>query len=82
MVIVEFGLEFEKNFKKVKNQSIKTQIKKQIRKIISNPEIRKPMRYERKNTREFYVVPYRLAYSFIYSENKIVFIDLYHKHLQ
>jgi mRNA-degrading endonuclease RelE of RelBE toxin-antitoxin system len=79
MVIVEFDLKFQKNFKKIKNNDIQIHIKKQITKIISNPEIGKPMRYERKDTRELYISPYRLAYAYISSENKIIFLSLYHK---
>ncbi len=43
------------NFKKVSrklNLDIKIRIEKQIRKIILNPEIGKPMRHNRKGTRD------------------------------
>ena len=79
MVNVEFGPSFEKRIKKIKNYSIKEYIKKQIKKIIDNPEIGKPMRYGRKGTRELYVAPFRLSYAFVKEEGKIVFLDLYHK---
>ena len=79
MVNVEFGPSFEKILKKVKNLSVKDQLKKQIQKIIKNPEVGKPMRYARKGTRELYVAPYRLSYAWIKDEDKIVFLDLYHK---
>jgi len=79
MVIVEFGPLFEKRIGKIKNQSLKTQLKKQIEKIIDNPEIGKPMMYGRKGTRELYVAPFRLSYAYIKDENKIIFLDLYHK---
>lgn len=79
MVIVDFDYKFQKNFKKIKNKDIQTQIKKQIKKIISNPKIGKPMKYERKNTRELYISPYRIAYAYLPSENKIIFLSLYHK---
>jgi len=82
MVTVDFGSSFEKTFKKIKNLAVKTQLKKQINKIIDNPEMGKPMRYCRKGTRELYVVPFRLSYVWIKDENKIVFLDLYHKDLQ
>ena len=42
-------------------------------------KIGKPMKHGRKGTREVYVAPYRLAYSYIHSENKIIFLDIYHK---
>ena len=52
---------------------------KQIRKIIENPEIEKPMMYSRKGTIEVYVPPFRLSYAYLKDEGKIVFLDLYHK---
>ena len=73
MVIVDFDYKFQKNFKKINNKDI------QIKKIISNPKIGKPMKYERKNTRELYISPYRIAYAYLPSENKIIFLSLYHK---
>lgn len=79
MVIVEFVPSFERRLKKIKNQSLKDRLKKQIEKIIDNPEIGKPMKYQRKGTREVYVVPFRLSYAFIENDNKIIFLDLYHK---
>ena len=77
MVISEFGPQFEKRFKKIKNQSLKDKLKKQIAKVIINPEIGKPMMHSRKGTRELYVKPFRLSYAFI--DGKIIFLDFYHK---
>jgi len=37
------------------------------------------MKYERKGTREVYVGSYRLAYAFIIEEDKLIFLDFYHK---
>lgn len=79
MVISEFGPKFERDFKKIKDQASKNKLKKQIAKIIESPEIGKPMRFSRKGTREVYISPYRLSYKFIEGENKIIFLDLYHK---
>nr|WP_309250833.1 hypothetical protein [Methanosphaera stadtmanae] len=49
---------------------------------MSNPVIGKPMRHNRKGTREVYVSPFRLSY--VYEEQKdfIVFLDVYHKDKQ
>ncbi len=82
MVNIEFGPLFEKKLKKIKNYSLKDHIKKQIKKIIENPEIGKPMKYGRKGTREIYVVPFRLSYAFVMEEDKIIFLDIYHKNEQ
>ena len=79
MVTIKFEASFEKTIKKIKNLSMKIQLKKQIKKIIDNPYIGKPMRYARKSTRELYIKPLRLSYSYIKEEDKLIFIDLYHK---
>lgn len=79
MVIAEFGPLFERRVKKIKNQLLKDRLKKQIEKIIDNPEIGKPMKHGRKGTREIYVAPFRLSYAYIEKEHKLIFLDFYHK---
>ena len=79
MVIVDFDEKFKSIFSKIKNNLLKIKIKKQIVKIIQNPEIGKPMRYARKGTRELYIKPFRLSYVYIKDQNKIMILDLYHK---
>jgi mRNA-degrading endonuclease RelE of RelBE toxin-antitoxin system len=78
MVTVDYDPEFLRLLGKLDN-SIKERVKKQILKIIENPEIGKPMRYTRKDTREVYIPPFRLSYTYIKHEDKIVFFELYHK---
>ena len=78
-MLIEYREDFLKKISKMKHHAIKEQIKKQVEKIITNPEIGKPMMYSRKGTRELYVRSYRLAYAYFQEEEKIVFIDLYHK---
>ena len=70
---------FEKKLGKIKDVAFKLRIKKQIEKIIENPEIGKPMRHSRKGTREVYIPPYRLSYAYIRDVDEIIFLDLYHK---
>ncbi|HEV8289575.1 MAG TPA: type II toxin-antitoxin system RelE/ParE family toxin [Candidatus Norongarragalinales archaeon] len=72
---------FEKLFSKLDNNQ-KEKVKTQIRKIIADPEVGKPMRYARKGTREVYVKPFRLSYAYVPGENKVIFLDLYHKDAQ
>ncbi len=79
MVTVEYHPSFEKTIRKLKDESLKSRLKKQIAKIIENPEVGKPMRYVRKGTRELYVAPFRLSYAYLKIENTVVFLDLYHK---
>jgi len=79
MLDVDYKKGFLKVINKIKNEANKTKIKKQVEKILENPKIGKPMMYGRKGTREVYVAPYRIAYSYNPSENKIIFLDIYHK---
>ena len=79
MVISSFDPNFETKFSKIKNSALKEKIIKQFYKIRENPEIGKPMRNIRKSTREVYVAPFRLSYLYLKEENKIIFLDLYHK---
>ena len=53
-----------------------------MRKVVEKPEIGKPMRHDRKGTREVYVGSYRLAYTYFEKEDVIVFLELYHKDQQ
>jgi len=55
--------QFEKSLKSVRDGKIKTQVKKQIEKIISNPAVGKPLQYSLKGERTIYVKPYRIIYS-------------------
>ena len=77
MVDVIFDPIFKKDFKKLKDRLLKGKIIKQVSKIKDNPEIGKPMRYDRKGTRELYIPPFRLSYKV---EGDIVYIlVMYHK---
>ena len=82
MLDVEYKEGFLKAVSKIKDATFKERVKKQVEKIIENPEIGKPMRYSRKGTRELYVAPCRLAYAYMANENKLVFLDIYHKDKQ
>jgi len=79
MVTVEVHPNFQKIFSKIKEKALKEKIIEQFSKIRENPEIGKPMMYTRKGTREVYVSPFRLPYSYIKEEDKIIFLDLYHQ---
>ncbi len=70
---------FLKAIEKIKDNSLKERVIKQVKKIVENPEIGKPMRYGRKGTRELYVPPFRISYSFNKQENLLIFLDIYHK---
>lgn len=78
-MLIEYERDFLKKICKIKDNAFKEKVKKQIEKIIKNPEIGKPMQYARKGTRELYAKPYRLAYIYIQKENRIIFLEIYHK---
>ncbi|MBS3171934.1 type II toxin-antitoxin system RelE/ParE family toxin [Candidatus Woesearchaeota archaeon] len=78
-MIIEYTDSFQKIVSKIRDSAQKEKVLKQIAKIVENPEIGKPMMYARKGTRELYVKPFRLSYAYLKEENKIIFLDLYHK---
>jgi len=80
VVEVIFDPGFKKDFKKIKDKSIKEKIIKQVSKIKGNPDIGKPVRFDRKGTRELYIPPWRLSYKF--EGDAVYVLALYHKDLQ
>ncbi len=82
MLNIEYKKSFLKFITKIKNEKIKEQVKKQVEKIIENPSIGKPMRHTRKGTRELYIAPYRLAYSYDKASETLIFLEIYHKDQQ
>lgn len=67
MVIQEVILteKYERDIKHIKEGFLKERIKKQIKKIIEQPEIGKPLKYSLKGERTIYIKPYRLIYSIV-----------------
>ena len=55
---------FERDVKSVKDKLLKERIKKQIKKLLENPEKGKPLKYALKGERAIYIRPYHLAYAF------------------
>lgn len=82
MVTVAFDKIFEKRIKKIKDGELKNRVKKQIEKIVNNPEIGKDMSYSRKGTREIHIPPFRMSYKYEKKNDKIIFLDFYHKDKQ
>ena len=79
MVTVAYHTDFEKTIRKIKDISLKERVKQQVLKVIHDPSVGKPMRYSRKQTREVYVLPFRLSYWFDKRKDTLVFLALYHK---
>ena len=82
MVVVDYKRGFRDAIKRLRDNSYRDKIKKQILKIKVNPKIGKPMSYNRRGTREVYIKPFRLSYTYLENEDKIIFFDLYHKKKQ
>jgi mRNA-degrading endonuclease RelE of RelBE toxin-antitoxin system len=79
MQTIEYQETLLKTISKIKDHVVKEKIKKQIKRIVENPEIGKPMRYTRKGTRELYIGSYRLAYAYFEKEKRLIFLGIYHK---
>lgn len=77
MVRVVYSKEFEEDVKKIRDNSIKKRLVKQVEKILKNPEIGKPLRYNLKGERSVYVPPYRLVYALI--DDKIFLLRFRHR---
>ena len=69
---------FLRQLKKI-DKSILDRVERLVIKIINEPEIGKPMRYDRKGTRELYLPLFRLNYVYDKSKGLLIFLDLYHK---
>ena len=54
---------FERELKRLKDKAVKARVKKQIEKILENPEAGKPLRFELKGERSINIRPYRLIYA-------------------
>ena len=61
------------------DKSVLDKVEKLIIKIINDPEIGKPMRFDRRGTRELYISSFRLSYAYEKSNNILIFLDIYHK---
>jgi mRNA-degrading endonuclease RelE of RelBE toxin-antitoxin system len=79
--IVRESNSFTRLFSKL-DKSTKFKLHKIMAKAVINPDVGKPMRFCRKGTRELYLPPFRLSYSYEKKESIITFLDLYHKDQQ
>jgi mRNA-degrading endonuclease RelE of RelBE toxin-antitoxin system len=72
-------------FRQIKSKLDKSylmRLGKLVEKIIADPEIGKPMKYERRGTREVYLKPFRISYAYDIGEDSLIFLNLYHKKKQ
>lgn len=59
---IVFSNKFKKEFNKIKDQSLKIRILKNIKKIQELPESGKPLRYNLKGHRRLVINPFRIIY--------------------
>lgn len=69
---------FVQQIKKM-DKSLLEPVKKLIIKIINDPEIGKPMKHDRKGTREVYSGSFRVSYSYDKTLDILYLLDVYHK---
>ncbi len=60
---IVYTQKFERDVRKIRDNSLKEKLEKQIRKIAENPEFGKPLRYGLKGEWTIRVEPYRLIYA-------------------
>jgi mRNA-degrading endonuclease RelE of RelBE toxin-antitoxin system len=77
MVNVTYTHEFKKTIKKIKDNALKSRVIKQLRRIVENPEIGKPLSYALRGERTTYVKPFRIIYS--YTKGEIIFHRIKHR---
>lgn len=82
MVKVFFSKHFKKVFQKISEKDTREHILTRIQKISEYPYIGKPMKHDRKGTREVYIGSYRLSYRIDKITNAVVLLDFYHKDQQ
>lgn len=61
------------------DKSLIDRVEKLVVKIIQYPELGKPMRFNRKGTREVYLGSFRLSYAYDRDNDLLYFLDIYHK---
>lgn len=59
---VIYTKEFEDDLKRVRDRGMQMRIKKSIQKIMDNPSIGKPLRYELSGLRSLRIPPFRIIY--------------------
>ncbi|MGV8142002.1 MAG: type II toxin-antitoxin system RelE family toxin [Candidatus Woesearchaeota archaeon] len=77
MVEVEYSREFARATRKIKEVTLQHRIRLQMFKIIENPYVGKPLRYNLKGERTVYVKPYRIIY--FYDDDIITFLVFEHR---
>jgi mRNA-degrading endonuclease RelE of RelBE toxin-antitoxin system len=59
---ITYTHEFRREIKKIRDKAMQTKVKKIVERIIDNPDIGKPLRYELAGLRSVRVPPFRILY--------------------
>jgi mRNA-degrading endonuclease RelE of RelBE toxin-antitoxin system len=81
VILVERKITLSSTFyKQVKrlDHKLKVLLKKQILKIIENPQVGKPLKYLR-GERVLYLKPFRIVYSYVGNKNEIILLKFDHR---
>src|SRR3989338_7573481 len=77
---IEFAKRTEQGWKDIEEgRSTNVEFEEFIKKIKDDPEVGKPMKYDRKGTREVYSGSFRLSYLYDKNKDLIYFVAFYHK---
>ncbi len=68
---------FEKDVRKIRDNSVKARIYTEVEKIRENPEVGKPLKYGLKGERTVRINPYRLIYSVV--GDKLILLRFEHR---
>ena len=74
---IAYTHEFRRGIKKVRDKAMQKKVKKIIEKIIDNPDVGKPLRYELAGLRSVRVPPFRILYEL--SGDRLIFHTFEHR---
>jgi mRNA-degrading endonuclease RelE of RelBE toxin-antitoxin system len=74
---IVYTSKFEHEVKKVVDKKVKERLEKSIKKIIENPEIRKPLSYALKGEITVRIPPFRLIYAI--NGNSLILLRFEHR---
>ncbi len=69
--------QFERAVRGIRDAGVKERVKKQIEKLVADPEVGKPLRYDRRGERRLRVGPYRILYAV--KDDVLYLLDFRHR---
>ncbi len=74
---ITYSEEFQEDYRKIKDGSLRAKILKQIKKLEENPDSVKPLMYELKGNRSLRVHPFRIIYRI--EQDKVIVLCFEHR---